>query len=142
MEIFWKICKSDKNFFSYLKSSTNEVGTENICIMENKCSNYMLHYYLNDPIFGGGHDFCIDSDTKNNSDSSSSFVNNYELLYAQTNNFLVGSKYFKVSEIGVFHIIWHFIFRCNTIEVQSKHLRYRYPSYFSIFYKIDCKAFN
>ena len=100
-------CKSDKAFLFSLKSPSDEVGPTKMSIKHKKCSKAMLHSSSNGPIFGNSYDLCIASDANNNSNSCSYSIlgYTYELPPGQTNTFLVGSDYFKVSEIEVFQII-------------------------------------
>ena len=74
-------------------------------IKQTHCSYAMHHWYFYGPTFGGSHDFHIASDANNNSSSYSYLGDTYELPPGQINTFLVGSNYFKVSEIEVFQII-------------------------------------
>ena len=73
---------------------------------QNQCSYYMLHSFPLGPIFGGGNfgggsDFCIYSDANKNINSYYNIGVAYELIPGYTNKFLVGSKFFKVSDIEV-----------------------------------------
>ena len=65
----------------------------------------MCHSSSCGPGFGGIIDLNTDSDANNKINSFSRLGNTYEIPPGQTNTFLVGSEYFKVSEIEVFQII-------------------------------------
>ena len=98
-------CESDKAFLLSFKSPSNEVGMEKMHIKQNMCSNAMFHSSSYGPTFGGGHDLHTANDANNNSSSYSNLGCTYELPPGQTKAFLVGSNYFKVSEIEVFQVI-------------------------------------
>ena len=72
-------------------------------IKQSECSSAMWHERSWGPTFG--YDLYIKSDANNNSNSISNLGKTYEIPPGQTKIFLVGSKYFKVSEIEVFQII-------------------------------------
>ena len=98
-------CESDKPFLFSLKSPSGEVGPTKMRIKQNKYSKAMYHSSSYGPTFGVGHDICIESDANNNSYLHSNLGYTYEIPPGQTDTFLVGTEYFKVSDIEVFQII-------------------------------------
>ena len=96
-------CESNKAFLFSLKGPSSEVGLTKMRINQSECLLAMFHWSSYGPIFG--NDLFISSDANGNSDSCSNIGNTYELPPGQTNTFLVGTEYFKVSEIEVFQII-------------------------------------
>ena len=101
-----KYCESDKAFLFFFKIPSNEVGPTKIRTKQNVCSGATYHISSYGPRFGGGlSELHIDSDSNNNINSYSNLGITYEIPPVQTYTFLVGSNYFKVSEIEVFQII-------------------------------------
>ena len=91
-------------------------------IIQNTCSNAMLHWSSCGPTFGSGNDLYIANATNKKSNPYYDIGNAYDVPPGQTNKFLAGSYYFKVSEIKLFNIIGDLIFLSDIIVVQMNHL--------------------
>ena len=76
-----------------------------MCKKQDKRTNAMWHYSSYSPSFGGGGDIYISSDANNNTNSDYILGSFYELPPGHTRTFLVGSNYFKVSDMEVFQVI-------------------------------------
>ena len=97
--------ESYKSFLFSLKSPQNTVGPTNMRIRKYECSYAMCHISSYIPTFVGGNDLNIANDANNDNNSYSNIGCTYDIPPGQTKNFLVGSKYFKVSKMKAFHII-------------------------------------
>ena len=67
--------------------------------------NAVCHYSIYGPIFGGGHDLCIEPNTNTEFSSRSHVGDAYHLPAGTTDpHFLAGSRKFKVTDYEVFQV--------------------------------------